>query len=774
VTLWAKRYLDLLRLLLSAAHSVVDGSFGVRIHEKMVETSSLNNAVAILSKSNDCNNKRARGTGKLSSRNTRRKRREHNKLSAKKLKPPIPSFSCSPIIEEEVEASTSSDSPQRVANEAKHSKATAQTAEEITKQPEIIKRAPHESIIADIADASNLQKDTVRSVSTSSAEGLNDSINDKIDDCSRSISTAQKEMNDAPLPTNDAEVISQKLGKPTNKSTPSASATLAPVPAPALTSTQKPKEQPSKNNVCSNTKKIQKVYDMVEVAKPEQQRSTRCNTTETIEIFDDDDDIHAGKDLPLVARTNSVKIGVEEKVSDKPKLQSKKRKRPETDPISVDSSSDEESIIAPKKTKTIAQKKKKPARRKPAATKSKSEFNDTADESAIGMQKHTRKKLCTACASCKCQSRDGSATSPQKLSSLSLSGSDARVEQTLKNRMLKIERNIAWSESQRHECARELKRHRGALQKKFSKTEANTYKRQQFLADAQVTEEMAQAFATARVDRKEVKQIRNRVFGKRASLSKKEPQPTLTQMFGGGNERDEDRSDDDLSAKEDNQSCSSGDISSEEESSRADDHHDSLSFWNSEPIHATDQFIGSMTQFDEATTRFKDKQVHSTAAWAKATAKMIKIEAASQSCEEEEGIDALVELFDLSPKKKSDSIGSHDEECDDSFLKSQLSQSGARAAQDITEEISKDESKLVAIERTCPHWKENVEYSFRRKDSEGLENALNQVKKERRRLEDARDRILQAFLERSSTLEVYEKAIEGSLKRLAEKEYDNA
>ena len=762
----------------------------------MVETSSLNNAFAMSSKSNDSNNKRARvGTGKLSSRNTRRKRRDHNKLSTKKLKPPIPSFSCSPIVEEdeivENEASTSLDSPsQRVANEAKGPNTIAPTADEtITKQPEINKRVPHESIIVDTAGSSKLprpiaaneyllQKDNVRSVSTSSADDVNGSTTDHN---SKPINTAQKAVNDAPTSNDATGETLHKLSKQTNKSSPFASAPLAP------TSTRKSKEQPSKNkkDVCSNNKASKKVYDMVEVAKPEKQRSTRYNTTETIEILDDDDDDEReqpGKDLtnnsttsssakiPII-HANSVNIGAAEKiVPEKTERQSKKRKQPDTDPISVDSPSNEEGVIAPKKTKTIAQKKT-PARRKPAATKSKSVINNTRDESANGTQKQTRKKQCTACASCKCQSRDGSATSPQKLSSLSLSGSDARVEQTLKNRMLKIERNIAWTESQRHECARELKRHRGTLQKKLAKTGTNRDKRQNFLADAQVTEEMAQTFATASLDRKEVKKIQTRVFGKKRS-SKNEPQPTLTQMFGGDTERDDDRLDDNLSANEEDDQSRSRVISSAEESSRADP-HDSLSFWNDESIHATDQFIGSMTQFYEATTRFKDKQVHSTAAWAKATAKVIRNEAASQSHEEEEGIDALVELFDLSPKKKPASISSHDEECNDTFLKSQLSQSGSRAAQGITNEIAKDEAKRIAIERACPNWKENVEYSFKRKDPEGLENALNHVKKERQRLEDARDRILQAFLERSSTLEVYEKAIEGSLKRLAEKENEH-
>eukprot|EP00986_Skeletonema_menzelii_P006084 scaffold2304_cov147-Skeletonema_menzelii.AAC.6 len=735
----------------------------------MVEALSLNNAVAIGSKSNDSNNKRGR-TGKLSSRNTRRKRRDHNKHSAKNLKPPIPSFSCSPIVEEdevESEASTSLNSPsRRAANATKPLEASTHAAGKTTGQVVTNKRVPSESITDDTTgvaegisgvSAANdiLLPKEEKTMSASTADDFHHSVNEKDNNCVKPMGNAQKAVNTAQDPQSNAvELTSQILSNQTNKSR---------TPAPA--STQKQKEQYSTNNeTCSNTKATQKVYDMVEVVKPEKQRSIRCNAIEMIEIFDDE---HTGKDLPQVSRSNSVIVGLGEKVSAKPKFQSKKRKRPETDPISVDSSDDES--ITPNKSKSITKKKKKPARQKPSATKSKSESKSTVSKSSSGTQKRTRNKLCTACASCKCQAKDGSATFPQQLPTLSLSGSDARVEQTLKNRMLKIERNIAWAESQRHDCARELKRHRGMLQKKFSKTGANTDKRQHFLADAQVTEEMAQAFATARLDRKEVKRIQTHVFGKRSSQAKKEPQPTLTQMFGGG---DEDRSDDGSSAQEDDQSCS-GDASSAEGSSQAGP-HDLVSFWNDESIHATHQFIGSMTQFNEAAARFKDKQINSSATWAKATSKMTKSELTSQSHDEEEGIDALVELFDLSPKKKPWSMSCRDEECNDSFLQSQLTQSGTIAVQSITEEIAKDEAKRVAIESACPKWKENVEYSFRRKDPEGLEYALNEVKKERQRLEDARDRILQAFFERSSTLDMYEKAIEGSLKRLAEKENGNS
>ncbi len=742
----------------------------------MVETSSsLKNVVTVASKSNETSSKRVR-TGKLSSRNTRRKRRDH---SAKKLKPPIPSFSCSPIIEdedEEVENEASTLSPsQRVAIKAKPLEATLHAAGKIVEQSETEKRATNKSAADDTTGSAEeisgvsapndnllLQKEDNRSRSVSESVANSKGENDI--GCGEPIDNAEKAVN---TPSTAAEATSQKLSDETNKSSPCVSATLDPAPISTRNSKEEYDKMKSKN-ICNNKKATPKLYDMVEFAKTEKKQgsATRCKATETIEILDDDDE-HTETNLPLVSRTNSINVEVKEKVPTKPKIQPKKRKRPERDPISVDSSDDEG--VAPKKTKAIT-KKKKPARQKSATTKRKSETNNAANESASGTNKRSRNKLCTACANCKCQAKDDSATLPQQLPTLSLSGSSARVEQTLKNRLLKIERNIALTESQRHECARELKRHRGTIQKKISKTGAKTSKRQHFLADAQVTEQMAKAFATARIDRKDVKKIQTRIFGKRSSCSKSEPQPTLTQMFGGGTEGDEDGSDDSLSAKEDNQSCS-GDASSADESSQADP-HDSLSFWNDESIHATHQFIGSMAQFDEASSRFKDKQAHNTTAWTKATTNVIKTEEVSQTHEEEEGIDALLELFDISPKKKPGSVSCH-EECNDSFLQSQLSQSGAIAAQRITEEIAKDDAKRAAIEKTCPNWKENVEYSFRRKDSEGLENALNEVKKERQRLEDARDRILQAFLERSSTLDVYEKAIEGSLKRLADKENDS-
>lgn len=716
-------------------------------------TENTNNvAISSSSKSsNNCNKK----SGKLSSRNTRRKRRDNrDNNSAKKSKAPIPSFAFTPIIEDDEEVEESEEltlrSEQRVvANDAKSLSlaATTNIADEEIKQQE---KSPHESVDDD--DDKKTAAISAANANVNLLESNDAGSNNSMD--ANSIHRNEASASQNVVVKEDTELISQKASKQTDQN--------------LIVLARTPKDNPRKNETDGNTKTTRKtVYDMLEVAECKM-RSDYCSKTstagETIEILDDDDG-EDKKDLPLVSRNNSVSRDSEAKVVDKPRLK--------TDPISVESS-DEDGIINQKATSTIATKKrKKPTRRKATTGKSKVEIKGATndDDTTSGAQKKPRKKakLCTACASCQCQSKDGSTTTSRVHKLSQLSGSDARVEQTLKNRMLKIERNLALTEGQRHDCARELKRHRGAIQKKMSKTGANTKKRQHFLADAQISDEMAQVFATARVDQKKVKQTKNHIFGK--SSSKKKPQPTLTQMFGGGDcsEGETDRRSDD------DHSCN-GDTSSADERSQADEPHDPLSFWNNnESIHK-DPFLGSMTQFEEATIRFKNKQLQSTAVWAKATASVLSQSRKKEEDEVEEGIDALVELFDISPEKRPDPTTSSqdDDECiDDSRIKSQLSQAGVKAVEGIADEIIIDDTKRCAIERTCPQWKENIEYSFRHTDSNSLEKALNQVKREKQRLKVMKERILQAFLDRSSTLEVYEKAIEGSLLRLAEKENEN-
>ena len=121
-----------------------------------------------------------------------------------------------------------------------------------------------------------------------------------------------------------------------------------------------------------------------------------------------------------------------------------------------------------------------------------------------------KKKQCFACTSCKCNTRKGIDATPTKLSALS--GSDARQEQTLVNRLQRIERNIAWNDGQRNDIARELKKHRGQMLKKYQSSNDSAQK-PRFLADVEVTDELG----GTKVDSKEVNRANSRMFGRQKS-----------------------------------------------------------------------------------------------------------------------------------------------------------------------------------------------------------------------------------------------------------------
>jgi hypothetical protein len=66
---------------------------------------------------------------------------------------------------------------------------------------------------------------------------------------------------------------------------------------------------------------------------------------------------------------------------------------------------------------------------------------------------------------------------------VSLSGSQARQERALINRLQKIERNIQWMESQKHDVGRQLMKQRKIVTKKFEENQLDLIDRPKFLAD---------------------------------------------------------------------------------------------------------------------------------------------------------------------------------------------------------------------------------------------------------------------------------------------------
>ena len=158
--------------------------------------------------------------------------------------------------------------------------------------------------------------------------------------------------------------------------------------------------------------------------------------------------------------------------------------------------------------------------------------------------------------------------------------------------------------------------------------------------------------------------------------------------------------------------------------------------------------------------------------WAKATANALKIE-------EEEGFDALVDLFDDSLEKNQT------ERCSDSSKKSvvdeedsvdwpvgtmacTLTPESKKVSNQIIASVENDLDRRAAIERACPSWKENIELAQSLTDSTELKNALQNVKQAKTDIENMKERILEAFTERYSTLELFEHSLQCSMDKLPE------
>lgn len=118
-----------------------------------------------------------------------------------------------------------------------------------------------------------------------------------------------------------------------------------------------------------------------------------------------------------------------------------------------------------------------------------------------------KKKLCSACSNCDCAD-----VKSHKLPTLS--GSDARQEQTLINRLQRLEREIAWKEGQRHDVARALKKHQLKMLKKWGDLNSVAQK-PRFLADVEMSDEVVGTCPI--IGSEETKCAKTRVFGKQKS-----------------------------------------------------------------------------------------------------------------------------------------------------------------------------------------------------------------------------------------------------------------
>lgn len=177
-----------------------------------------------------------------------------------------------------------------------------------------------------------------------------------------------------------------------------------------------------------------------------------------------------------------------------------------------------------------------------------------------------------------------------------------------------------------------------------------------------------------------------------------------------------------------------------------------------------------MGDFNIALAKFNGAR--SNGKWAKAAANSLQME-------NDEGFDALVELFDSSIGGKSspgrcihcsqNDIGDGNDNFTCLSPTGSLTPRGNRIKMEIEASVTKDHNKMAAIERMAPNWKQDVDFAQGQTDPEDLGTALQNVRKAKTDLDAMKDKILQAFLDRHQTLELYESALQSSLDRLSDK-----
>lgn len=238
------------------------------------------------------------------------------------------------------------------------------------------------------------------------------------------------------------------------------------------------------------------------------------------------------------------------------------------------------------------------------------------------------------------------------------------------------------------------------------------------------------------------------------------------------------------------------------------DEVDFLSCWSSptKPTDTSQYNVGSMNDFTEAAARFSKKEPNNlnmefgdTAMWANATARSLRIHNALESshgircgndlletdsieeddasCNVKGGLDALLELFDATISNASNGLNDHSQKSiqEDNFDSDEknlfdpdacLTPRGKKVAEGIEGALVEDNNKLDVIKRSCPNWKENIRYAQLQTDPQEVDAAFQKVIEARKNLAKMKESIMQAFLERDSTLELYEQSLKGSLKRL--------
>jgi hypothetical protein len=96
-----------------------------------------------------------------------------------------------------------------------------------------------------------------------------------------------------------------------------------------------------------------------------------------------------------------------------------------------------------------------------------------------------------------------------------------------------------------------------------------------------------------------------------------------------------------------------------------------------------------------------------------------------------------------------------------------LSQGAQVVASELISNFSStDKTKATLLQRSCPNWKENISFALLQKDPNEIQDALENVRQSKMRLQATRQKILDAWESKNVALEVFESALVKSAARL--------
>jgi hypothetical protein len=392
-----------------------------------------------------------------------------------------------------------------------------------------------------------------------------------------------------------------------------------------------------------------------------------------------------------------------------------------------------------------------------------------------------RKTDCQLCSNCPCG--HAATEAGARMSLLDLSQSDAAIEKALIRRLQKMEKSADHYENQTDAIRRTLKKHRREMWKKREQREGSekSSRPSRFLPDSgELVQRMKGVKPSKPLPGQKVKSAQNKMFAFAPTF-----QPTLTQMFGGNaNNEDDEQPKDETHAPLDMIFEAGG----EAESSNPIPECGAVK--NDEPAEHSDCEMGD--EVDDLSPddpvpfsrlECRDGSEHRDPSGPEPTNRSLWVSMLTGNYDsswdriftdpgEDDGDSVMDDLIGL-----LDEDSRHDEISNSQSSAMEmpmLSQRGQRLAENIVNQVTDDPKSLSALNQDCPMWRENVLYTLRQRDGADVNDALSKVQDAKTKLLEAKAAMSQAFERKAAVLNFFENAMQESLARFEASQQDAA